>query len=134
MFLGIDLGTSELKACLVTPAQQIIATASVRLDISRPRPLWSEQAPQAWVLALHQAMDTLRQRHAGELAAVRGVAVSGQMHGATLLDSAQAVLRPAILWNDTRSFAECAELEALVPEARQITGNLVMPGFTAPKL
>lgn len=134
MYLGIDLGTSELKACLVTPDQEMAAAASVKLDISRPRPLWSEQAPQAWVLALHQAMDTLRQRHAGLLAAVRGIAVSGQMHGATLLDGAQQVLRPAILWNDTRSFAECGELEAAVPGARQITGNLVMPGFTAPKL
>lgn len=134
MYLGIDLGTSELKACLVTPEQEIAASASVKLDISRPRPLWSEQAPQAWVLALHEAMDTLRQRHAALLAAVQGVAVSGQMHGAVLLDHAQQVLRPAMLWNDTRSFAECAELEAAVPQAREITGNLVMPGFTAPKL
>jgi xylulokinase len=134
VYLGIDLGTSELKACLVSPDQQITASASVKLEISRPKPLWSEQAPQAWVLALHQAMDTLRQRHAGPLAAVRGIALSGQMHGATLLDKSRQVLRPAMLWNDTRSFAECAELEAQVPEARQITGNLVMPGFTAPKL
>jgi xylulokinase len=134
MYLGIDLGTSELKTCLVDEAQQVIGSTAARLEISRPKPLWSEQAPQAWVLAMHQAMDALRARHAQALAAVRAVAVSGQMHGAVLLDARREVLRPAILWNDTRAHAECAELEALVPAAHEITGNLVMPGFTAPKL
>jgi len=75
---------------------------------------------------------TLRQRHAAALAAVRGIGLSGQMHGAVLLDAADAVLRPAILWNDGRSAAQCATLEARVPGARVITGNLAMPGFTAP--
>ena len=134
MYLGIDLGTSELKACLVDEHQAIVASAAVKLDISRPHPMWSEQAPQAWVLALHDALDALTERAPKALARVRGIGVSGQMHGATLLDDKQQVLRPAILWNDTRSFAECTELEAAVPEAQAITGNLVMPGFTAPKL
>lgn len=133
MFLGIDLGTSELKVCVVDEAQQIVDAVAIRLDISRPRPLWAEQAPQSWVLALHEAMAQLGRR-AAPLAAVRALAISGQMHGAVLLDEAGEVLRPAILWNDTRSHAECLELEAAVPAAREITGNLVMPGFTAPKL
>ena len=79
-------------------------------------------------------MDELKAEHGGALAATRAIGLSGQMHGATLLDARGAVLRPAILWNDGRSGAECAALEAAVPDARRITGNLAMPGFTAPKL
>lgn len=135
MYLGIDLGTSELKAIIVDADRQVtLASAGVKLDISRPRSLWSEQSPEAWVEALHAVLDALRRQSPDALAAVRGIGISGQMHGAVLLDAAGEVLRPAILWNDTRSFAECAEIEARVPEARAITGNLMMPGFTAPKL
>lgn len=134
MYLGIDLGTSEVKASLVDDEQRTLASAAVKLEMSRPRPMWSEQAPQAWVQALHDTLDALKVRAPQALAAVKALGISGQMHGAVLLNAQQQVLRPAILWNDTRSFAECAELEAAVPEARAITGNLVMPGFTAPKL
>jgi len=134
MYLGIDLGTSALKALLIDDDQVLVGQASVPLDVQRPRPLWSEQDPAAWWRATETAVATLRQRHAAALAAVRGIGLSGQMHGAVLLDAADAVLRPAILWNDGRSAAQCATLEARVPAARAITGNLAMPGFTAPKL
>jgi xylulokinase len=134
MYLGIDLGTSALKALLIDDDQVLVGQASVPLDVQRPRPLWSEQDPVAWWRATETAVATLRQRHAAALAAVRGIGLSGQMHGAVLLDAADAVLRPAILWNDGRSAAQCATLEARVPAARAITGNLAMPGFTAPKL
>ena len=134
MYLGIDLGTSALKALLIDDNQVAIDQVSVALDVQRPHPLWSEQDPVAWWHATETAVDTLRQRHAAALAAVRGIGLSGQMHGAVLLDAADAVLRPAILWNDGRSAAQCATLEARVPAAREITGNLAMPGFTAPKL
>ena len=134
MYLGIDLGTSELKAIIVDLDQATVASHSVKLEISRPRPLWSEQAPQAWVRALDEVLNALRQQAPAALAAVQGIAVSGQMHGAVLLDGNAEVLRPAILWNDTRAFAECVEIEAAVPESRAVTGNLMMPGFTAPKL
>lgn len=137
MYLGIDLGTSELKVCLVSDDQQIVDSAAVKLDISRPRPLWSEQVPQSWVLALHEAMAQLERqqgRRSAAMAAIRGMAISGQMHGAVLLDARRELLRPAMLWNDTRAHAEGLELEAAVPRAHEITGNLVMPGFTAPKL
>ena len=133
MYLGIDLGTSELKVCLVDATQRIVDSAAVKLHLSRPAPQWAEQAPEAWVQALHEAIGILGRRSA-PLAEVRGMAVSGQMHGAVLLDADRAVLRPAILWNDTRSEPQCRALEAAVPRARAITGNLVMPGFTAPKL
>ncbi len=132
MYIGIDLGTSGVKAILLDENQRLIATASHALPISRPQPLWSEQNPQDWWNATHQAMQDLAQQY--DLRAVKAIGLTGQMHGATLLDKSDNVLSPAILWNDGRSFAECAELEQLVPNSREITGNLMMPGFTAPKL
>jgi len=134
MFLGIDLGTSAVKALLVDDRQQILAEASAALDVARPQPLWSEQDPEQWWQATSHAVARLREQCPTQLAAVRGIGLSGQMHGATLLDASDRVLRPAILWNDGRSAAECAELERRAPRSRAITGNLAMPGFTAPKL
>ncbi|WP_158743126.1 xylulokinase [Acidisphaera sp. L21] len=134
MFLGLDFGTSAVKALLVDGTQTIIGSASVPLTVQRPAPGFSEQAPQAWWDAMTSAVDALHSAHPGQLAAVQGIGLSGQMHGAVLLDGSGAVLRPAILWNDVRAGAECAELEAALPNLRQITGNIAMPGFTAPKL
>ncbi|MDR1827931.1 MAG: xylulokinase [Methylobacteriaceae bacterium] len=132
MYVGIDLGTSGLKAVILSENGEVVATAAEPLPISRPKPLWSEQDPADWAAAMHKAMHALKRGH--DLSAVKAVGLTGQMHGAVLLDKAHTVLRPAILWNDGRSFKECAELEALVPRSRAITGNLMMPGFTAPKL
>ncbi|MCH8181879.1 MAG: xylulokinase [Proteobacteria bacterium] len=134
MYLGIDLGTSALKAILVDDAQGVVGEASVPLEIDRPHPNWSEQDPESWWAASCSALDALKRTHARELSAVRGIGLSGQMHGATLLDAADRVLRPAILWNDGRSGDECNAIEEAVPSSRRITGNLAMPGFTAPKL
>ena len=134
MFLGIDLGTSGVKVVLTDDDQRIIAQGTGSLDVERPHALWSEQDPEAWWQATRSAVAAIKEEHAKELAAVRGIGLSGQMHGATLLDVEDRILRPAILWNDGRSFAECLELEQAVPESRRITGNLAMPGFTAPKL
>jgi xylulokinase len=133
-YLGIDLGTSEVKAILVDDAQQILASHRIALTILTPHPHWSEQDPEAWWQATLAAMAQLRAQQPVAFAALRGIGVAGQMHGAVLLDIHGAVLRPAILWNDTRAAAECRELELLVPQSRHITGNLAMPGFTAPKL
>ena len=134
MYLGIDLGTSAVKVLLVDDRQQVVDQAGAPLTVNRPRPLWSEQDPHDWWSATAAAVAALRARRPGELGAVRAIGLSGQMHGATLLDAADRVLRPAILWNDGRSGAECAELERRAPHSRAITGNLAMPGFTAPKL
>ena len=134
MYLGIDLGTSEVKTVLVDDAQQCVARAGVKLQISRPQRLWSEQAPEDWWRATCSAVAQLRSGAPQALAAVSAIGLSGQMHGAVLLDAADRVLRPAILWNDGRAFAECDALEAAVPQSRNITGNLAMCGFTAPKL
>jgi xylulokinase len=132
--LGIDLGTSELKLALLGEDGRLVATAGAPLQLSRPRPRWSEQHPHDWWTALVAAAAELRAAQPRAFADVQAIGLSGQMHGAVLLDAANAVLRPAILWNDTRSAAECAELERRLPELPQIAGNLAMPGFTAPKL
>lgn len=134
MYLGIDLGTSGVKAVLVDDDQTVLDQANAPLEVSRPRPLWSEQDPDSWWGATCAVISDLKARRPSEMGAVRGIGLSGQMHGATLLDAEHKVLRPAILWNDGRSAAECAELERRVPDSRRITGNLAMPGFTAPKL
>lgn len=134
MYLGIDLGTSEVKVLLLAEDHEVVATASSALDISRPMPGHSEQAPESWWQATRMALAELRTTHPGQLAAVRAIGLSGQMHGAVLLDSANRVLRPAILWNDTRSAAQCEAMMAEMPELAALGGSLAMPGFTAPKL
>lgn len=134
MFLGLDLGTSELKALLLNDQHQVLATTRAPLTVQRPQALWSEQDPASWWQALERVMDQLQDEQPAALARLQGVGLSGQMHGAVLLGDQDAVLRPAILWNDGRSGAQCEQLTALVPDLAAITGNLVMPGFTAPKL
>ncbi len=133
MYLGIDIGTSSVKVVLIDADQRIMATQSQPLDVQRPHPGWSEQDADSWVAATSAAIDALRKDHPDELARVRGIGLSGQMHGATLVDKADRPLRPCILWNDGRSAVEAAELDA-DPRFREITGNIVFPGFTAPKL
>ena len=132
--LGIDVGTSALKAVLVDEHQTILAEAAVPLRTQNPRPGWSEQHPEDWWTALQEAMRRLRAAEPGGLARIGGLGLSGQMHGAVLVDGTGAVIRPAILWNDARATAECEELEAAVPQLPHIAGIVAMPGFTAPKL
>lgn len=134
MYLGIDLGTSELKLLLLDEHHGIGASLGQPLTVSRPQSLWSEQAPADWWNALDTAMQRLRVVQPAALAAVRAIGLSGQMHGAVLLDEHDTVLRPAMLWNDGRSGAECAALEAAIPDLHAIAGNIAMPGFVAPKL
>ena len=130
MFIGLDLGTSGLKGVLVNDRQEVLAEATAPLTVSRPHEGWSEQEPSQWIAAAEAVLDQLA---AHGLGAVQGIGLSGHMHGATLLDGSDNVLRPCILWNDTRSFAEAARLDA-DPRFRAISGNIVFPGFTAPKL
>ena len=134
MYIGIDIGTSSVKAVLIDADQQPHGSASEPLGISRPRPGFSEQDPLAWWEATLRALSALAAGRPREMAAVAGIGLSGQQHGAVLLDADDAVLRPAILWNDTRSHLECDEIEAALPAMRDIIGNILMPGFTAPKL
>ncbi len=133
MYLGLDLGTSSVKAMLIDDAQQVIGVGHAALTVQRPHPGWSEQAPGDWLRATEEAVAALKASHPKELAAVKGIGLSGHMHGATLIDAKDRVLRPCILWNDTRSHEEAASLDA-DPRFRALTGNIVFPGFTAPKL
>ena len=132
MYIGIDLGTSGVKAILLNEQGDVVASHTEKLTVSRPHPLWSEQDPEQWWSATDRAVKALGQQHS--LREVKALGIAGQMHGATLLDEQQKVLRPAILWNDGRCGEECVMLENQVPQSRAITGNRMMPRFTAPKL
>jgi len=133
--IGIDLGTSGVKAVLLGGDGALLAEATAPLTVQRPHPLWSEQQPADWLAAVDAAMNALHeQAPAGRWRQVAALGAAGQMHGAVLLDRAGEVLRPAILWNDGRSQAQCAELERREPGTRRITANRAMAGFTAPKL
>lgn len=132
MYLGVDLGTSGIKVILTDQDGGLVASESKSISISRPQPLWSEQDPIQWYQATDAAISNLGLNH--DLSQVVAMGIAGQMHGATILDSENKVIRPAILWNDGRCAAQCNELEQMVANSREITGNIIMPGFTAPKL
>ncbi|WP_300034937.1 xylulokinase [uncultured Roseobacter sp.] len=131
MYLGLDLGTSGLKGVLIGEDQTLLGEASAALTVQRPHDGWSEQNPADWLGATEAVMTDLGRAH--DLTAVQGIGLSGHMHGATLLDAAGEVLRPCMLWNDTRSHREAAAMDA-DPLWRDISGNIVFPGFTAPKV
>ena len=133
MFIGLDLGTSGLRALLVDEAGRAVGDADSTYDVAHPNIGWSEQDPSDWTLACKTVMAGLRDADPKAFGAVRGIGISGHMHGATLLDQNGKVLRPSILWNDTRSHVEAAALDAM-PMFRALTGNIVFPGFTAPKV
>ena len=127
--VGLDVGTTAVKAIAVSPTGEVLARAEREYPLSTPRPGWSEQDPEDWVRAARAALAQLGAEPAG-------VGLSGQMHGLVCLDAAGNVLRPAILWNDQRTAAQCAEIEERVGFDRlvELTGNRALPGFTAPKL
>lgn len=132
MYLGLDLGTSSVKAIIMNEQGDVVASHSIPLTLSRSHPQWSEQDPQAWWQATDEAIKQLSRTQPMEQ--IQAIGLSGQMHGAVLLDAQQNILRPAILWNDGRSVKQCLRLAKQYPQFKEITGNLVMPGFTAPKL
>jgi len=127
--VGLDVGTTGVKALAISPAGDILARAEESYELSTPRPGWAEQDPEDWWRAAERALARLGGRPAA-------VGLSGQMHGLVVLDDRDRVLRPAILWNDQRTGAECAEIEERVGLARliRLTGNRALTGFTAPKL
>ena len=131
-YLGIDLGTSGLRALLVDEDGRPLGSAERHYSVSNPNPGWSEQDPSDWVTALNAAIDELRSTQEA-FKDLRGIGVAGHMHGATLLDAQGDVLRPCILWNDTRSASEAQQLDG-IDQVRALSGNIVFPGFTAPKL
>ncbi len=135
-FLGIDVSTTSAKALVVDEAGQVVASASTALTFDTPRPLWSEQNPADWWEGAVQSIRAALAQAGVGGAAVRAIGLTGQMHGLVLLDEAGTVLRPAILWNDQRTGAQCDEIRRRLGKARliQITGNDALTGFTAPKI
>jgi xylulokinase len=134
MYLGLDFGTSSVKGVLIDATQRIIATASSALKVSRPHSGWSEQNPDDWWKAANKVIAQLKSLKPKAVAAVEGIGLSGQQHGATLLDKDGKPLRPCILWNDARSFVECDDIMRGTPEVVAHSGNIVLAGYTAPKL
>ena len=132
MVIGIDIGTSAVKVVLLNNEGKIVASETQKISIAHPKPLWSEQNPLEWWQAVNYAVKKILKTQA--CYSIQAIGLSGQMHGAVILDKNNNVIRPAILWNDNRSSQECIELEQACPNIRNITGNIIMPGFTAPKL
>ncbi len=132
--LGLDIGTSAAKAVLVDNRQAIVAQASAPLTIHAPRPGWFEQDPEDWWRAVEALVARLKAAAPAAFAEVAAIGLSGQMHGAVLIDADSNPVRPAILWNDARAGAECAALSGAMPDLARIAGVIAMPGFTAPKL
>jgi len=134
MYLGIDIGTSSVKAVLVDDADRVVGESTHPLPIMRPRPLWSEQDPDDWWRAVCAVLDRLSAEAPMAMVAVRAIGLSGQMLGVTLLDVDDRPIRPALLWNDGRASAECAMLHEIFADFPDIVGCRAMPGFSAPKL
>tara|TARA_B100000963_G_scaffold223406_1_gene194767 strand:+ start:673 stop:2157 length:1485 start_codon:yes stop_codon:yes gene_type:complete len=134
MFIGIDLGTSSIKMILVDHTQKILATANSSLTTQSPKSGFSEQNPEDWVGSTIKCLETLKIKKPKEFCDTISIGISGHMHGATLIDKDGHVIRPCILWNDTRSHQECLEFEKQNFDVRSISGNITMPGFTAPKI
>lgn len=135
--LGLDLGTTGVKALLITPDGQVVASATRDYPLSTPYPNWSEQDPADWWDATCAAIRDVLERDPAGVSAVAALAISGQMHGATLIDKNGAVVRPCILWNDGRTSAQCDEIVERVGGLSRLltlTSNPALVGFTAPKL
>ena len=135
-FLGIDSSTTATKALLLDDEGVVVGAASSSYDYETPKPLWSEQRPELWWEATINSIRQVMAESGVAATAVSAIGLTGQMHGLVLLDKNGEVLRPAILWNDQRTGAECDEMRQLIGKSRlvDITGNDALTGFTAPKI
>ncbi len=131
--IGLDVGTSGVKALLTAPDGRILASAVADYPLLTPKPGWTEQEPEAWWAASCRVLNDLVAKAPGPIEAI---GLTGQMHGAVFLDDDGLVIRPALLWNDQRTSAECQEIESRVGASRlrEITGNPALTGFQAPKI
>ena len=134
MFIGIDLGTSSIKVILIDENQKIIGKATRSLELLNPQSGHYEQDPESWYTNTIECFGELKSKYQKQFIATQAIGISGQMHGSTLIDKNNIVLRPCILWNDTRSEKQCHDMEDAYPDLRKEAGNVAMPGFTAPKI
>lgn len=135
-FIGVDTSTTATKALLINEKGQVLGVASSEYTFEAPQPLWSEQEPRLWWEATVKSIRAVLESSAVSADEVKGIGLTGQMHGLVLLDKDEKVLRPALLWNDQRTGAQCDEIRARIGKERliQITGNDALTGFTAPKI
>ena len=134
MFIGIDLGTSSIKTILIDEYQNTLSSHTENIELLNPDIGFYEQNPKSWYTATIKCFLKIKEDKPKEFAVVRSLGISGQMHGATLIDKYNKVLHPCILWNDTRSVKQCLEMEKIYPSLRKESGNIAMPGFTSPKI
>ncbi len=134
--IGLDVGTSSAKTVLVDERGRVVFTTAPAYDFLTPKPLWAESNPEDWWRAAVAALKELFAKSGVSPGDIAGVGLTGQMHGLVLLDAKGAVLRPCIMWNDQRTAAQCTALTKKVGSARvlRLTGNPLLPGFTAPKI
>jgi xylulokinase len=134
LFIGIDLGTSGIKAVLMDDGDRVLAEAATPVAVSIPHVGWSEQDPDLWVEAVFGCLDRIAAAEPRLMSGIAGIGLSGQMLACLILGADHRPLRPAMLWNDQRAIAECAELRALIPDIGMRTNGAPDPGITAPKL
>ncbi|MBC7853226.1 MAG: xylulokinase, partial [Pirellulaceae bacterium] len=136
-FLGIDVGTSGTKTLVMDAAGKILAEATQNYPLHSPKPLWTEQDPEDWWQATVATVRVVVKKAKLKAADVKAIGLSGQMHGSVFLDKKNQVIRPALLWNDQRTEAECQEIERRAggrKELIQMVANPALTGFTAPKI
>ena len=137
VLLGVDIGTSGTKTIAMRDDGVILARDTVEYPLSTPKPGWSEQLPEDWWQATIQSIRAVLQKGGISPSDVKGIGLSGQMHGSVFLDKSNNVIRPALLWNDQRTQAECDEIESRVggrSNLIQMVSNPALTGFTAPKI
>ncbi|MBX7186449.1 MAG: xylulokinase [Vicinamibacteria bacterium] len=137
LFLGIDVSTTGAKALLIDEKGAVVASATTPLTVQTPKPLWSEQNPHEWWMGTWRSIRDVMAKAPASADEIAAVGLTGQMHGLVLLDSERRVLRPAILWNDQRTAAECDDIRSRMggkAHLVEVTGNDALTGFTAPKI
>lgn len=137
VFLGVDIGTSGTKTIAIREDGTILASATVEYPLYSPKPGWSEQNPEDWWQATVSTIQMILKSGKVKATEVKGIGLSGQMHGSVFLDKNQQVIRPALLWNDQRTAAECTEIEERAGGRKKLIGMVANPaltGFTAPKI
>ena len=134
MYIGIDLGTSSVKTILIDENQKTICAHTEGIKIKNQYPGYFEQDPEDWYFATIKSLNKIKESKRKEFSSVKSIGISGQMHGSTLIDKNHKVIRPCILWNDTRSVEQCIQMEKKYKSLREESGNIAMPGFTSPKI
>ncbi len=135
-FVGLDVGTTGAKVILIDEDGRVVNTTSSEYPMYNPKPLWSEQNPEDWWQAVQVSFRKIIGESKIDAGAIKGVGLTGQMHGIVLLDKEGKVLRPCLMWNDQRTSKECEDITSVIgfDNLLRITGNAVLPGFTAPKI